>query len=866
MVLPSHLTRESKRDINNARGVFGFLNNFFNKALFYGAFYFICIVIAAILFISTASAFAIWDTYEIIGPAELQWNSLAISDDGKYISGVVTGGTVTVSKPIYVSTDYGVTFTAKNSRHLWNGIAMSGNGQYQTAVGGGTTAYPNYIYRSTDYGATWTQASSVNSRWQNVGMSKDGRYQTAISTNAGIAPFGIALRSSDFGATWSEVTALYKRSFGGIAVSETGQYQIISDSLKNVEYSSDYGATWTKILTTPNGYINSVAMSADGMYMTAVEYQGYVWISSDRGLSWSQIAGDKQRWRSVKMSSDGKYQTAVATGNKITTPPWPYYMAVSEDYGQTWTSKMPLDVQWTASAMSADGAKQVIASFVSGNLSRIYKSFAVVSDTTAPAAVSDLAASSPSDSAVTLTWTAPGDDGSSGTATSYDIRYSTSNITDGNWASATPVSGEPTPLVAGTSQSKTVTGLSASTTYYFALKTADEVPNWSSISNVPSLATTATPDTTAPAAVSDLAASSPSNSAITLTWTSPGDDANSGTATTYDLRYSASEITAGNFDSATPVSDEPTPLVAGTSQSKTVTGLSASTTYYFALKTADEVPNWSSISNVPSLATLTLAESEKEGGRVKTTTIIFSGKAFPGAKILVLVKDITKNITSEEPVSQEDSITNEEGEFSVGFLYRDRMPGFSFGSRNSFGLLIKDKDNRATQTKFFNTDIFADDLIVKDLLVPPTVGFLQRVISRGQPVIIIGYASPNNSIILEIDNIIKKEAKVEKDGSYKVAVDTGILEFGTYHVRVKQVDTSQKRESDYSPTNAFVVSHLTLPKTDLNGDGVVNIKDWSMFLSNWGSKDESRKKIIDLNDDGKVDIADFSIFIRTIKK
>jgi len=336
---------------------------------------FLCIVIAAI-FPSTANAFTIWNSSEIIGPAVLQWNSLAISDDGKYISGVVTGGTVTVSLPIYVSTDYGVTFTAKNSRHLWNGIAMSGNGQYQTAVGGGTTAYPNYIYRSTNYGATWTQASSVNSRWQNVGMSKDGQYQTVISTNAGIAPFGIALRSSDFGATWSEVTALYKRSFGGIAVSETGQYQIISDSLKNVEFSSDYGATWTTILNTSNGVVQSVAMSADGMHMTAIEYQGYIWISSDRGTSWSTIAGDKQRWRSVKMSSDGKFQTAVATGNNITTPPWPYYMGVSEDYGQTWTSVMPLGVQWTANAMSADGTQQLVASYVSGTKSRIYKSVA----------------------------------------------------------------------------------------------------------------------------------------------------------------------------------------------------------------------------------------------------------------------------------------------------------------------------------------------------------------------------------------------------------------------------------------------------------------------------------------------------------
>jgi uncharacterized Zn finger protein len=49
-----------------------------------------------------------------------------------------------------------------------------------------------------------------------------------------------------------------------------------------------------------------------------------------------------------------------------------------------------------------------------------------------------------------LTWTAPGDDGNSGTATSYDVRYSNSGvITEANWSSATTVTGEPTPSVAG---------------------------------------------------------------------------------------------------------------------------------------------------------------------------------------------------------------------------------------------------------------------------------------------------------------------------------------------------------------------------------------------------------------------------------
>ena len=63
-----------------------------------------------------------------------------------------------------------------------------------------------------------------------------------------------------------------------------------------------------------------------------------------------------------------------------------------------------------------------------------------------------LLAPSATPTSVTLTWTAPGDDSTTGTATSYDVRYSLSAITDANWGAATQVSGEPAPLAAGTVQ------------------------------------------------------------------------------------------------------------------------------------------------------------------------------------------------------------------------------------------------------------------------------------------------------------------------------------------------------------------------------------------------------------------------------
>ncbi len=97
--------------------------------------------------------------------------------------------------------------------------------------------------------------------------------------------------------------------------------------------------------------------------------------------------------------------------------------------------------------------------------------------------------------------------------------------------------------------------------------------------------------------------------AVTLTWTAPGDDANIGQATSYDLRYSSDPLTALNFSQATSVTDVPTPQVAGALETYTVTGLQPATTYFFGLKTSDEAGNVSALSNIVAKTTDALARA-----------------------------------------------------------------------------------------------------------------------------------------------------------------------------------------------------------------------------------------------------------------
>lgn len=110
-------------------------------------------------------------------------------------------------------------------------------------------------------------------------------------------------------------------------------------------------------------------------------------------------------------------------------------------------------------------------------------------DTDAPDAVTTLSAGSPTSSSILLSWNATNDDGSidSGVATSYQIRRRAgTDLTwdETEWAAGTAVSPPPpTPQASGTAQTLTVTGLSASTAYTFAMKVLDEVSNTSAISN-----------------------------------------------------------------------------------------------------------------------------------------------------------------------------------------------------------------------------------------------------------------------------------------------------------------------------------------------------------------------------------------------
>ncbi|HEY3215837.1 MAG TPA: S8 family serine peptidase [Candidatus Eisenbacteria bacterium] len=114
-------------------------------------------------------------------------------------------------------------------------------------------------------------------------------------------------------------------------------------------------------------------------------------------------------------------------------------------------------------------------------------------DDVSPGAITDLATENPGSNSIGLTWTATGDDNDAGRVARYEIRYSTTPITEANFGSQPDVPG-PTPLPAGSSQSTEARGLAFSTTYFFAIRAFDEVGNRGPISNLATGTTLGVPD------------------------------------------------------------------------------------------------------------------------------------------------------------------------------------------------------------------------------------------------------------------------------------------------------------------------------------------------------------------------------------
>lgn len=253
------------------------------------------------------------------------------------------------------------------------------------------------------------------------------------------------------------------------------------------------------------------------------------------------------------------------------------------------------------------------------------------------------------------------------------------------------------------------------------------------------------------------------------------------------------------------------------------------------------------------------SEVSEGGGAISAKKIKFSGRAFPNAKIIIVVQSENQEI----PFRQEQ-IASADGQF---FLEISNIPG---GTKfKGLGATIIDENGKISSSQIFSIDnSFSEYSIVDNVFLPPTIGFAKAVVGKNEQLMIEGFAFPNNKVKFVVDEKeIKEESTSGENGYYKLLLSVNNLDYGRHSIKAKQIDSSGTN-SGFSQQRVFVISEFVIANTkmDLNGDGLTNTKDWSEFLAKWKEKDYEKSKKVDFNNDGKVDIADFSIFIGTIRK
>ncbi|MDQ5836669.1 MAG: S8 family serine peptidase, partial [Acidobacteriota bacterium] len=113
-----------------------------------------------------------------------------------------------------------------------------------------------------------------------------------------------------------------------------------------------------------------------------------------------------------------------------------------------------------------------------------------------------------------------------------------------------------------------------------------------------SLASAAEADSTAPAAVGNFRVSSQSGRSVTLSWTAPGDDGNTGRARIYELRFSDTDLSAdAQFTQARRLV-APLPANAGTAQSFNVKLPFRHPTGFFGIRAVDNAGNAGPVASV----------------------------------------------------------------------------------------------------------------------------------------------------------------------------------------------------------------------------------------------------------------------------
>lgn len=363
---------------------------------------------------------------------------------------------------------------------------------------------------------------------------------------------------------------------------------------------------------------------------------------------------------------------------------------------------------------------------------------------------------------------------------------------------------------------------------------------------------TAVTVTVVPNAPSSLTASASSQSEIDLSWT---DNANN------EDGFSVERSTDGVSFAA----------IATTSANVAVyadRGLSASTLYYYRVD-AFNANGTSTYSNVASTTTPSVpipppGNNGNSGGGgggggggaggaatvVFPTAAVFRGIAYPLSNVTLIENGQVVAVTQSGP----------DAKFEVD------LSGVAPGTYN-FGVWATDPAGNRSITQTFQVSLTnGATTVISGIFFPPTISADKTQVKQGDVVTIIGYTAPQVAVTVMVHstNPIVQNLTSTDAGVWTYALNTDLLALGA-HTAVARAQAGNSATAD-SALISFTVGDQDVaapkpqsaaPASDLNGDGRVNLIDFSIMAYWFGRPNPP--PAVDLNHDGVVNLVDFSI-------
>jgi len=229
------------------------------------------------------------------------------------------------------------------------------------------------------------------------------------------------------------------------------------------------------------------------------------------------------------------------------------------------------------------------------------------------------------------------------------------------------------------------------------------------------------------------------------------------------------------------------------------------------------------------------------------TNVIVQGTAYPGATVTIL-----RDGSVERVVEADDNAV---------FSYT--LTGQTAGIA-TLGFWALDRSGRKSITYSATFQIIQNAVTtLSGILLPPTLAVVPEKAQPGSTVSFEGSAAPSTSVHAYVDeNEQPEETVASSGGDWVIAYDTTPLGAEAFHtVKANYVDRDNPElNSGFSQIASFYVGTHDAQSgvtADLNGDGLVNLTDFSILLFNWNTA----SVVADIDGNGIVSLPDFSIML-----